>query len=34
MIVLGATWKANFGKSFNKSQKTLQNGGYDSGIIR
>jgi len=34
MIVLGATWKGNFGKSFNKSQKTLQNGGYDSGIIR
>lgn len=34
MIVIGATWKANFGKSFNKSQKTLQNGGYDSGIIR
>ncbi len=33
MIVLGATWKANFGKSFNKSQKTLHNGGYDSGII-
>jgi len=34
MIVIGATWKANFGKSFKKSQKTLQNGGYDSGIIR
>ena len=34
MIVLGATWKAYFGKSFQKSQKTLQNGGYDSGIVR
>jgi len=34
MIVLGATWKGNFGKTFNKGQKTLQNGGYDSGIVR
>lgn len=34
MIVLGVTWQANFGKSFKKSQKTLQNGGYDSGIVR
>ncbi len=34
MIVLGVTWKANFGKSFKKGQKTLQNGGYDSGIVR
>lgn len=34
MIVLGATWNANFGKSFKKSEKTLQNGGYDSGIVR
>jgi len=34
MITLGVTWNANFGKSFKKSEKTLQNGGYDSGIVR
>lgn len=34
MIVLGATWNANFGKSFKKSEKTLNNGGYDNGIVR
>lgn len=34
MIALGIVYKANFGKSFQKGQKTLHNGGYDSGSVR
>lgn len=34
MIVLGINWYFGFGKSFNKSAKTLFNGGYDSGTVK
>lgn len=34
MIALGVVYKANFGKSFKKGQKTLHNGGYDSGSVQ
>ena len=34
MIVLGLTWKLNYGKAFNKGQKTLWNGGYDDGMVK
>jgi len=34
MIVLGINWSFGFGKSFNKSEKTLFNGGYDSGTVK
>lgn len=34
MVVLGLTWKFNYGKAFNKSQKTLWNGGYDDGMVK
>lgn len=34
MIALGIVYKANFGKSFQKGQKTLHNGGYDSGSVQ
>jgi len=34
MIVLGINWSFGFGRSFNKSEKTLFNGGYDSGTVR
>jgi len=34
MVVLGINWSFGFGKSFNKSEKTLFNGGYDSGTVR
>ena len=34
MVVLGLTWKFNYGKAFNKGQKTLWNGGYDDGMVK
>lgn len=34
MIVLGLTWNFDFGSAFHKSSKTLQNGGYDAGMVR
>jgi hypothetical protein len=34
MLVLGLTWKLNYGKGFNKSRKTLWNGGYDDGMVK
>lgn len=34
MLVLGLTWQMDFGKQFHKSEKTLQNGGYDNGMVR
>ena len=34
MLVLGLTWKLNYGKAFNKGQKTLWNGGYDDGMVK
>ena len=33
-LVLGLTWKLNYGKAFNKGQKTLWNGGYDDGMVK
>lgn len=33
MVVLGLIWQMDFGKRFNKSEKTLQNGGYDNGMV-
>ena len=34
MVVLSLTWKFNYGKAFNKGQKTLWNGGYDDGMVK
>ena len=34
MVTLGLIWQMDFGKRFNKGQKTLQNGGYDNGMVR
>lgn len=34
MVVLGLTWQMNFGKEYRKVEKTLQNGGYENGIVR
>lgn len=34
MIVLGLTWNFEFGSAFKKGSKTLQNGGYDAGMVR
>ena len=34
MVVLGLTWQMEFGRKFQKGQKTLQNGGYDNGMVR
>lgn len=33
MISLGLSWNFEFGTSFKKGSKTLQNGGYDSGSV-
>lgn len=34
MVVLGLTWQMDFGRQFRKGEKTLQNGGYDNGMVR
>lgn len=34
MVVLGLTWQMDFGRKFHKGEKTLQNGGYDNGMVR
>ena len=34
MVVLGLTWQMDFGKQFNKCAKTLQNDGYDNGMVK
>ena len=34
MLVLGLTWQMDFGRRFNKMEKTLQNGGYDNGMVK
>lgn len=34
MLVLGLTWQMNYGKQYRKGEKTLQNGGYDNGMVR
>ena len=34
MLVLGLTWQMDFGRQFRKGEKTLQNGGYDNGMVR
>lgn len=34
MVVLGLTWQMDFGRQYRKSEKTLQNGGYDNGMVR
>jgi len=34
MIVLGLTWQMDFGRRFNKGEKTLHNGGYDNGMLK
>ena len=34
MMVLGLTWTLDYGTAFNKSSKTLFNGGYDAGTVR
>ena len=34
MVVLGLTWQMDYGKQYHKGEKTLQNGGYDNGMVR
>lgn len=34
MVVLGLTWQMDFGRQFHKGEKTLQNGGYDNGMVK
>ena len=35
MLVLDLTWQMDFGKQYHKGmEKTLQNGGYDNGMVR
>ena len=35
MVVLGLTWQMDFGKQYHKGmEKTLQNGGYDNGMVK
>ena len=34
MLSLGLIWQMDFGRRFNKGEKTLQNGGYDNGMVR
>ena len=34
MLVLGLTWQMDFGKQYRKGEKTLQNGGYDNGMVK
>lgn len=34
MVVLSLTWQMDFGKQYRKSEKTLQNGGYDNGMVK
>ena len=34
MLVLGLTWQMDYGKRFHKGEKTLNNGGYDNGMVR
>jgi hypothetical protein len=34
LVVLGLTWQMDFGRKFHKGEKTLQNGGYDNGMVR
>ena len=34
MLVFGLTWQMDFGKQYRKGEKTLQNGGYDNGMVR
>ena len=34
MLVLSLRWQMDFGKKYRKSEKTLQNGGYENGIVR
>ena len=34
MLVLGLSWNINYGKSFSKGRKSLNNGGYDDGMIK
>ncbi len=34
MVVLGLTWQMDFGRQFRKDEKTLQNGGYDNGMVK
>ena len=34
MLLLGLTWQMDFGRKFSKGEKTLQNGGYDNGMVK
>lgn len=34
MVVVGLTLQMDFGKQYRKSEKTLQNGGYDNGMVK
>ena len=34
MVILGLTWQMDFGRQFSKGEKTLQNGGYDNGMVK
>jgi hypothetical protein len=34
LVVLGLTWQMDFGRKFHKGEKTLQNGGYDNGMVK
>ena len=34
MVVLGLIWQMDYGKQYRKGEKTLQNGGYDNGMVR
>lgn len=34
MVALGLIWQMDFGRQFRKGEKTLNNGGYDNGMVR
>lgn len=34
MVILSISYQANFGKSFKKNHKTLNNGSYDNGMVQ
>lgn len=34
MLALSLTWQLDFGRQYRKGRKTLQNGGYDNGMVR
>ncbi len=34
MAIRGLTWQMDFGRQFRKGEKTLNDGGYDNGMVR